>query len=186
MRAAQYSPATVVGPFSIRSDDDRKCPCGQQWSELQRDDRIAAECANHPLPHNKFSLLPWQAVAAMEALPHSCFDHQQILMRRMQWRRSLLQIGPTSRTRDSAWFHFPCPDFDPFRNLSKLIPRPTSYFCASPLPPASARTGSVRPEEMFEANVVQTRFCFFATAASGCNEFVIDRDGGFPLRIFLQ
>src|SRR6476646_9647610 len=99
--------ATIVGPFSIRPDDDRKCPCEQQWSELQRDDRIAAECANHPLPRNKFSLFPWQAVAAMAALLHSCFDHQQMLMRRMQGRRSLLHIGPTSRARDSAWFLFP-------------------------------------------------------------------------------
>ena len=80
----------------------------QQWSELQRDDRIAAECASHPLPRNKFSLFAWQAVAAMAALLHSCFDHQRMLMRRMQGRRSLLQIGPTSRTRDSVWFLFPC------------------------------------------------------------------------------
>src|SRR6478752_5331343 len=101
MRAAQYSPATIVGSFSTRPDDDRKCPCEYQWSELQRDDRIAAECASHPLPRNKFSLLTWQAVAATAALPHSCSD-QRMLTRRMQGRRSLLQIGPTSRTRDSA------------------------------------------------------------------------------------
>jgi hypothetical protein len=123
-----YSPAIIVGPFSNCPDDDRKCPCGQQWSELQRDDRIAAECANHPLPRNKFSLLLWQAVAAMAALLHSCFDHQRMLMRRMQGRRSLLQIGPTSRTRDSAWFLFPCQDFHPTRNLSKLIPGPLPIF----------------------------------------------------------
>jgi hypothetical protein len=43
-----------------------------------------------------------------------------MLMRRMQGRRSLLQIGPTSRTRDSVWFHFPCRDFGPIRNLNKL------------------------------------------------------------------
>src|SRR6476646_2866059 len=122
----------------------------------------------------------------MAALLHSCFDHQLMLMRRTQGRRSLLHIGPTSRTRDSAWFLFPCQDFDPVANLSKLIPRPTSYSRASPLPPASARGASVGPEEMFEANIVHTRFCFFATAASGRHELVIDRDGRFPLRIFLQ
>ena len=127
MRAAQYSPATILGPFSIRPDDGRKYPCGQQWSELQRDDRIAAECANHPLPRNKFSLFPWQAVAAMAALLHSCLDQQRMLMRRMQGRGSLLQIGPTSRTRDSVWF-FPCRDFEPAANLSKLIPNPLRIF----------------------------------------------------------
>ena len=101
---------------------------GEQWSELQRDDRIAAEYASHPLPRNKFSLFSWQAVAAMAALLHSCFDHQRMLMRRMQGRRSLLQIGPTSRTRDSVWFLFPCQDFGPIRNLSKLIPDPLRIF----------------------------------------------------------
>jgi hypothetical protein len=129
MRAARYSPVITVGSFSIRRpDDDRKCPSGEQWSELQRDDRIAAEYAIHPLPRNKFSLFPWQAVAAMAALLHSCFDHQRMLMRRMQGRRSLLQIGPTSRTRDSVWFLFPCRDFEPAADLSKLIPQSTSYF----------------------------------------------------------
>ncbi len=81
--------ASIVGLYIICPDDDRKCPSRQQWSELQRDDRIAAECASHPLPRNKFSLLSWQAVAAMAALLHSCLDHQRMLMRRMQWRRSL-------------------------------------------------------------------------------------------------
>jgi hypothetical protein len=70
---------------------------------LHRDDRIAAECASHQLPRNKFSLFAWQAVAAMAALLHSCLDHQRMLMRRMQGRRSLLQVGPTSRTRDSVF-----------------------------------------------------------------------------------
>jgi len=51
-----YSPTIIAGAFSNCSDDDRKCPCGEQWSELQRDDRIAAESASHPLPRNKFSL----------------------------------------------------------------------------------------------------------------------------------
>ena len=186
MLAGRYSPVITVGSFSSRRpDDDRKCPCAEQSSELQRDDRIAAECASHPLPRNKFSLFPWQAVAAMAALLHSCLDHQRMLMRRMQLRRSLLQIGPTSRTRDSVWFLFPCCDFDPIRNLSKLNPT-TSCFYASPLPPPTATNALVRPKKMFEANVVQTRFCLFAPAASGCNELVIDRDGRFPLRIFLQ
>ena len=81
--------ASIVGLYIICPDDDRKCPSRQQWSELQRDDRIAAECASHPLPRNKFSLLSWQAVAAMAALLHSCLDHQRMLMRRMQWRISL-------------------------------------------------------------------------------------------------
>ena len=175
------SDSIIIGP-----DDGRKCPCGQQWSELQRDDRIAAECASHPLPRNKFSLFPWQAVAAMAALLHSCFDHQRMLMRRMQGRRPLLQIGPTSRTRDSAWFLFPCQDFGTVRNLSKLIPYPLRIFGPAHFPTASARNASVRPEKVFEANIVQTRFCFFATAASGRHELVIDRDRRFPLRIFLQ
>src|SRR5215813_13339838 len=104
----------------------------------------------------------------MAALPHSCFDHQRMLMRRMQGRRSPLQIGPTSRTRDSAWFLFPCQDFEPTANLSKLIHRPTSYFSASPLTSLHEEC-LVRPKKMFEADVVQTGFCFFATAATGCH-----------------
>src|SRR5206468_591245 len=117
----------------------------------------------------------------MAALPHSCYDHQRMLMRRMQGRRSLLQIGPTSRTRDSVWFLFPCQDFDAIRNLSKLIPRSTSYLKASPLSPTSVRNASVGPEEMFQPNIVQTRFCLFATTASGGDKLVIDRNSGFPL-----
>ena len=132
MLAARNHPRASPGSIIICPGDDRKCPCGEQWSELQRDDRIAAECASHPLPRNKFSLFPWQAVAAMAALLHSCLDQQRMLMRRMQGRRSLLQIGPTSRTRDSVWF-FPCRDFEPAAILSKLIPQSTSHFKASPL-----------------------------------------------------
>ena len=137
--AARNHPRASSDSIIIDPDDDRKCRNGEQWSELQRDDRIAAECASHPLPHNKFSLFPWQAVAVMAALLHSCLNHQRMLMRRMQGRRSLLQIGPTSRTRDSAWFLFPYQDSDPTRNLSKLIHHSTSYFQASPLLPSSAR-----------------------------------------------
>src|SRR3954470_18393082 len=122
------SPASIVGRLSVRPGDDRKCPCGQQWSELRRDDRIVAECASHPPPRNKFSLFPWQAMAAMAALLHSCFDHQRMLMRRMQGRRSLSQIGPTSRTRDSVWFLYPCRDFDAVPKLSKSIPDPLGIF----------------------------------------------------------
>jgi hypothetical protein len=94
---------------------------------LQRDDRKVAECACHPSSRNKFSLLSWRASAAMAALLHSYSD-QRMLMRRMQGRRSRLQFGPTSRTCDSVWFHFPCHDFEPAANLSKLIRRSTSYF----------------------------------------------------------
>src|SRR3954470_17574914 len=130
---ARYPPQASSDSTIICPDDDRKCPSGEQWSELQRDDRIAAECASHPLPRNKFSLFPWQAVAAMAALLHSCRDHQRMLTRRMQGRRSLLQIGPTSRTRDSVWFLFPCRDLEPAANLSKLIPQSTSHFQGSPV-----------------------------------------------------
>jgi hypothetical protein len=130
--AARNYPRASSDSIIICPGDDRKCPYGGQWSELQRDDRIAAECASHPLPRNKFSLLPWQAVAATAALPHSCLDHQRMLMRRMQGRRSPLQIGPTSRTRDSVWFLFPCCDFDPAANLSKLIPPIHFVFLGQP------------------------------------------------------
>src|SRR5438876_6660731 len=148
---------------------------------------MAAECASHPLPRNKFSLFPWQAVAAMAALPRSCSDHLRMPIRRTRRRRSQLQIGPTSRTRDSVWFLFPCRDFEPAANLSKLYSPIHFVFLGQPtFPPASARNASVGPKEVFEPNIVQTRFCFFATAASGCDELIIDRDGRFPLRIFLQ
>jgi hypothetical protein len=142
---ARNHPRASSDSISVRPDDDRKCPSDERWSELQRDDRIAAECASHPLPRNKFSLFPWQAVAAMAALLHSCRDHQRMLTRRMQGRRSLLQIGPTSRTRDSVWFLFPCRDFEPAANLSKLIRQSTSYFSGSPLlPPARGVLQSVQ------------------------------------------
>jgi hypothetical protein len=72
------------------------------------------------------------------------------------------------------------------RNLSKPIPQPTWYFTTSPLPAAYARNALVRPKKMFQANVVQSRSCFFTTAATGCDELIIDRDGRFPLRVFLQ
>jgi len=126
--AARNHPRASPGSIIICPGDDRKCPCGEQWSELPRDDRIAAECASHPLPRNKFSLYLWQAVAAMAAILHSCLDHQRMLMRRMQGRRSLLQIGPTSRTRDSVWFLFPCRDSEPAADLSKLNPDPLRIF----------------------------------------------------------
>ncbi len=126
-RSGGASPPAKSSRNFIYPDDDRKYPCGEQWSELQRDVRKAAECACHPLPRNKFSLLSWQASAAMAALLHSCSD-QRMLMRRMQGRRSRLQFGPTSRTRDSVWFHFPCRDFAPAPNLSKLIHDPLRVF----------------------------------------------------------
>jgi hypothetical protein len=69
------SPTSIAESIIICPDDDRKCPYAQQWSELQRDDRIAAGCASHLIPRNKFSLYSWQAVAAMAALPRSCSDH---------------------------------------------------------------------------------------------------------------
>jgi hypothetical protein len=118
----------IVGSFVISPDGGRKYPLRRAWSELQRYDRIAAGYASHPSQRNKFFLLTWQTVAAKAALLHSCLDHQRMLMRRMQGRRSLLQIGPTSRTRDSVWFLFPCQDFHPTRNLSKLIPDPLRIF----------------------------------------------------------
>ena len=73
---------------------------------------MAAESASHPLPRDTFSLCSWQAAVARAALLHSCSDQQRTLMCRMPGRRSRLQIGPTSRTRDSV-FLFPCRNFDP-------------------------------------------------------------------------
>ena len=114
--------------FLICPDDDRKYPSRQGWSELQRDDRIAAECVSHPLPRNKFSLSSWQAVAARAALPRSCSD-QRMLIRRTQGRISQLQIGPTSRTRDSVWLLFPCHHSDTVPNSKQaLFPHPLRIF----------------------------------------------------------
>jgi len=55
--ASTYRPRKSSEDFSPCPDDDRRYPCGEQSSELQRDDRIAAECASHLLSHNKLSLL---------------------------------------------------------------------------------------------------------------------------------
>jgi hypothetical protein len=73
--SSTHPPASTVGLIIVCPDDDRKYPSRQQWSELQRDDRIAAECANHLIPRNKFFLFPWQIVVARAALPRSCSDH---------------------------------------------------------------------------------------------------------------
>lgn len=129
------SPARIADRI-IYSEGARKCPYGGQWSELQRDDRMAAESACHPSAPSKSSLLAWQGRVAMAAPLRSCSD-QRRLPRRMQARRAQLQFGPTSRARDSVWFLFPCRDFDPISNFSKLIPGSTSCFQASPLPPSS-------------------------------------------------
>ncbi len=150
MLAARNHPRESSDLLVSCPDDDRKCPCGQQWSELQRDDRIAAECASHPLPRNKFSLFPWQAVAAMAALLHSCLDHQRMLMRRMQGRRSLLQIGPTSRTRDSVWFLFPCQDFDPISEFKQAYSPTHFVFLGQP-------TSSTLREECFSRSKENVR-----------------------------
>src|SRR5882724_4769118 len=45
---------------------------------------------------------------------------------------------------------------------------------------------SICPKEMLQSKIGKTGFCFFATAASGSSEFLIDGSGRFPLRIFLQ
>jgi hypothetical protein len=127
--AARNRPREIVGRSITCPDDDRKYPSREQWSELQRDDRIAAECASHPLPRNKLSLLSWQAAVARAALLHSCSDQQRMLMRRMRERRSQLQIGPTSRTCDSVWFLFPCRNFDSDRNFKQAYsPIPLRIF----------------------------------------------------------
>jgi hypothetical protein len=124
---------------------------------------MAAEYACRPSKPSKFSLFPWQAWAAMAAQLRSCSD-QRMLMHRMQGRRSRLQFGPTSRARDSVWFLFPWVDFDPTRNFSKLIPRSTSCFQASPLSPAlnecfSPSTGSVGGEYYLDALLLRRFGC---------------------------
>jgi hypothetical protein len=138
----------------ICPDDDRKCPSRARWSELQRDDRIAAECASHPLPRNKFSLSCWQALAAIAALLHSCFDHQRMLTRRMQGRRPRLQLGPTSRTRDSVWFLFPCRHFEPDGNFKQAFSPIHFVFLGQP-------TSSSLREECFSLSreSVQGEYC---------------------------
>ena len=124
--------------FFTCPDDDRKYPSREPWSELHRDDRMAAERASHPPRRDKFSLLSWQAALARAALLHSCSDQQRMLIRRMQGRRSRLQIGPTSRTRDSVWFLFPCRDVDPVANLSKSYsPTHFIYFSRAAIPTQS-------------------------------------------------
>src|SRR5215472_8633386 len=98
-------------------------------------------------------------------------------IRRTRRRRSRLQIGPTSRTRDSVWFLFPCRDFDPAANLSKLIPTTHFRYLGQPTSTTSERNASVGPKKMFEPNIVQPSFCFLASGATGCDELVVDRNG---------
>ena len=118
----------------------------------------------------------------MAAQLHSCFDYQRMLMRRMQEQTSRLQIGPTSRTRDSVWFHFPCPEFDTAMSFTQAYSPTHFIYLGQPTSTSlSEENVSVCPEKMFEPNIVQARFCFFATAAPGSDELVIYRDGRFPL-----
>src|SRR5437899_12351476 len=39
---------------------------------------------------------------------------------------------------------------------------------------------------MLQPKIGKTGFCFLASAASRCSEFLIDGSGRFPLRVFLQ
>ena len=103
-----------------------------------------------------------------------------MLIRRTRRRRSQLQIGPTSRTRDSVWFLFPCRDLDPVANFKQAYFSIHFVFLGQPTFSSLRRNASVGPEEMFKANIVQTRFCFLASIASRRDELVIDRNGGFP------
>ena len=104
-----------------------------------------------------------------------------MLKRRMQGRRSQLQIGPTSRTRDLVWFLFPCRNFDSDVEVKQAYSPLHFVFFGQPTSSVSATNASVGPEEMFEANSVQTRFCFLASIASRRDQLVIDRNSGFPL-----
>ena len=97
--AARNLPRKIVGPFLICPDDDRKYPSRRKWSELQRDDRMAAESASQPISPSKFSLA-WQAAPAAKAALRYFARHQQKPMRKMQGPKPRLHIGPTSRTRD--------------------------------------------------------------------------------------
>jgi hypothetical protein len=103
-----------------------------------------------------------------------------MLMRRTQGRRSQLQFGPTSRTRDSVWFLFPWRNFEPVAHLPQAYSPIQFVFLDQPSFSSSARKASVGPEEMFKANIVQTRFCFLTSIASGRDELVVDRNGRFP------
>jgi hypothetical protein len=44
----------------------------------------------------------------------------------------------------------------------------------------------IGPKEVLQPKIGKTRFCFFASAASRCSEFLIDGGSRFPLRVFLQ
>jgi len=103
-----------------------------------------------------------------------------VLIRRMQGRISQLQIGPTSRTRDSVWFLFPYRDLDPGANSKQAQSLIHFVFFGQPTFARFLEDASVGPEEMFKANIVETRLCFLASIASRCDELVIDRNGGFP------
>jgi hypothetical protein len=46
---------------------------------------------------------------------------------------------------------------------------------------AAVTEDSVRPKKMLEAKIVKTRFCFFASAASGRSELIVHSSGRFPL-----
>ena len=39
---------------------------------------------------------------------------------------------------------------------------------------------SVRPKKMFQTQMVETRFCFFAPAPPGCRQFFVDSSSRFP------
>jgi len=73
------------------------------WSELQRDDRIAAEYASHPSQRKQiFFVGVADSGCDGQRYHNSCLDHQRTLMRRMQGRRSRQECGSAAIAALSA------------------------------------------------------------------------------------
>src|SRR5438876_10360433 len=106
-------------------------------------------------------------------------------MRKTRAQARRLHIGPTSRPGDLVCLLFSRPKCDCASKLTQ------AYFAVifetkkrDFRPRCSLRL--VRPEEMLQAKIGKTRFCFFAPASSCGGEFLIDSSSRFPLRIFLN
>ena len=101
-------------------------------------------------------------------------------MRKTRTRARRLHTGPTSRPSDLVCLLFSRRNCDAASDfVQALFVRRFKTKIRHFEQLKSLR--SVRPKKMFEAKIVKTRFCFFASGASGCDELIIDGSGRFPL-----
>ncbi len=90
-------------------------------------------------------------------------------MHKRRARARRLRTGSAKRTGEKAWLQLVM-----LRSM-RLWPRKTREK-NRPI----ARSRSISPKEMLQAQAIETRLCFFAPAASGRGQPLINGSSGFP------